>query len=155
MNAEQIVRKYSDMVYGIAIRYVRNRIDADDVYNDVFYRYFRRERTFASEEHRKNWLIRVSVNAAKDFLIKKRSDVELRDDMFEDVRSDSSNVSREELMDLREGLKKLKEEYREIIELYYINGFNTKEISVMLQKSENTVKSQLLRGRQKLRELIE
>jgi RNA polymerase sigma-70 factor (ECF subfamily) len=97
----------------------------------------------------------VSVNAAKDFLIKKRSDVELRDDMFEDVRSDSSNVSREELMDLRDGLKKLKEEYREIIELYYINGFNTKEISVMLQKSENTVKSQLLRGRQKLRELIE
>ncbi|MBQ5484789.1 MAG: sigma-70 family RNA polymerase sigma factor [Lachnospiraceae bacterium] len=155
MNAEQIVRKYSDMVYGIAIRYVRNRIDADDVYNDVFYRYFRRERTFASEEHRKNWLIRVSVNAAKDFLIKKRSDVELRDDMFEDVRSDFSNVSREELMDLRDGLKKLKEEYREIIELYYINGFNTKEISVMLQKSENTVKSQLLRGRQKLRELIE
>ncbi|SDW35556.1 RNA polymerase sigma-70 factor, ECF subfamily [Lachnospiraceae bacterium KHCPX20] len=155
MNAEQIVRKYSDMVYGIAIRYVRNRIDADDVYNDVFYRYFRRERTFASEEHCKNWLIRVSVNAAKDFLIKKRSDVELRDDMFEDVRSDSSNVSREELMDLRDGLKKLKEEYREIIELYYINGFNTKEISVMLQKSENTVKSQLLRGRQKLRELIE
>ena len=155
MNAEQIVRKYSDMVYGIAIRYVRNRIDADDVYNDVSYRYFRRERTFASEEHRKNWLIRVSVNAAKDFLIKKRSDVELRDDMFEDVRSDSSNVSREELMDLRDGLKKLKEEYREIIELYYINGFNTKEISVMLQKSENTVKSQLLRGRQKLRELIE
>jgi RNA polymerase sigma-70 factor (ECF subfamily) len=155
MNAEQIVRKYSDMVYGIAIRYVRNRIDADDVYNDVFYRYFRRERTFASEEHRKNWLIRVSVNAAKDFLIKKRSDVELRDDMFEDVRSDSSNVSREELMDLRDGLKKLKEEYREIIELYYINGFNTKEISIMLQKSENTVKSQLLRGRQKLRELIE
>ena len=155
MNAEQIVRKYSDMVYGIAIRYVRNRIDADDVYNDVFYRYFRRERTFASEEHRKNWLIRVSVNAAKDFLIKKRSNVELRDDMFEDVRSDSSNVSREELMDLRDGLKKLKEEYREIIELYYINGFNTKEISVMLQKSENTVKSQLLRGRQKLRELIE
>ena len=75
--------------------------------------------------------------------------------MFEDVRSDSSNVSREELMDLRDGLKKLKEEYREIIELYYINGFNTKEISVMLQKSENTVKSQLLRGRQKLRELIE
>ena len=155
MNAEQIVRKYSDMVYGIAIRYVRNRMDADDVYNDVFYRYFRRERTFASEEHRKNWLIRVSVNAAKDFLIKKRSDVELRDDMFEDVRTDSSNVSREELMDLRDGLKKLKEEYREIIELYYINGFNTKEISVMLQKSENTVKSQLLRGRQKLRELIE
>ncbi|SCW47589.1 RNA polymerase sigma-70 factor, ECF subfamily [Lachnospiraceae bacterium C10] len=155
MNAEQIVRKYSDMVYGIAIRYVRNRIDADDVYNDVFYRYFRRERTFASEEHRKNWLIRVSVNAAKDFLIKKRSDVELRDDMFEDVRTDFSNVSREELMDLRDGLKKLKEEYREIIELYYINGFNTKEISVMLQKSENTVKSQLLRGRQKLREVIE
>lgn len=37
----------------VAMRYVRNRTDADDVYSDVFYRYFRRKRTFDSEEHRK------------------------------------------------------------------------------------------------------
>ena len=75
MNAEQIVATYSDMVYGVAMRYVRNRVDADDVYNDVFYRYFRRERSFDSEEHRKFWLLRVTVNAAKDFLKNKNSDL--------------------------------------------------------------------------------
>ena len=53
MNDEEIVRKYSDMIFGVAMRYVRNRTDADDVYSDVFYRYFRRKRTFDSEEHRK------------------------------------------------------------------------------------------------------
>ena len=154
MNGEQVVRTYSDMVYGIAIRYVRNRTDADDVYNEVFYRYFRRERTFNSEEHRKSWLIRVAVNAAKDFLIKRRPDVELKEDMFEGTTLTGTSVTLEEMMDLRNALNKLHEDYREIIELYYINGFNTKEIATMLQKPENTVKSQLLRGRQKLRELL-
>ncbi len=155
MNGEEIVQKYSDTVYGIAMRYVKNQTDADDVYNDVFYRYFRRERTFDSEEHRKYWLIRVTVNSAKEFLLNRKPDVGLEEeDMFGKVSITGSDVSVEELMDLRKALKQLKEEYREVIELYYLNGFNTREIAHMLQKSENTVKSHLLRGRQSLKELL-
>ena len=155
MNGEELVRKYSDMVYGIAMRYVRNQTDADDVYNDVFYRYFRRERTFDGEEHRKYWLIRVTVNSAKEFLLNKTHDVGIEeDDMFGEVSITGSDVSLEEIMDLRKALKQLREDYREVIELYYLNGFNTREIAQMLQKSENTVKSNLLRGRQNLKELL-
>ncbi|MBO6215847.1 MAG: sigma-70 family RNA polymerase sigma factor [Lachnospiraceae bacterium] len=154
MNGEQVVRTYSDMVYGVAMRYVRNRTDADDVYNDVFYRYFRRERTFSDEEHRKNWLLRVTINCAKDFLLNKTHHAELDDDMFGEVSITGSDISLEELMDLRNALKKLREEYREVIELYYLNGLNTREIALMLQKPEATIQSQMLRGREKLKELL-
>lgn len=159
MNGEMVVRTYSDMVYGVAMRYVRNRTDADDVYADVFYRYFRRERSFESEEHRKAWLLRVTVNSSKDFLIKKRYDESIDDeDMFDQtavsVSFSGTNISQEEILDVRNALKKLKPERREVVELYYFNGFTTKEIAMMLQRPENTIKSELLRGRKDLKEII-
>lgn len=155
MDAEQVVRTYSDMVYGVAMRYVRNRTDADDVYSDVFYRYFRRPRTFQSEEHRRNWLLRVTVNAAKDFLQKIHYDSELTDEMIPEVSLSATSVSLEEVMDVRNAVAKLSDDQREIIELYYLVGVNTREIGQMLQKSENTVKSILLRSRKRLMELLQ
>ena len=158
MNGEQLVRTYSDMVYGVAMRYVMNRTDADDVYADVFYRYFRREREFESEEHRKAWLLRVTINSAKDFLIKRKYDASKDDDLFDEslmaVTFSGTDISQEEIMDVRNALKKLKEERREVVELYYINGLNTKEIAAMLQRPENTIKSELRRGRIELKEYL-
>ncbi len=155
MNGETIVRTYSDMVYGVAMRYMKNPTDADDVYADVFYRYFRREREFESEEHRKAWLLRVTVNSAKDSLIKRKFETSKDDDLFDEslmsVSFSGTGISQEEIMDVRNAVSKLKEDRREIIELYYYNGLNTKEIAGMLQRPENTIKSELLRGRKDLK----
>ena len=57
-------------------------------------------------------------------------------------------------MDVRDALKRLDDEYREVIELYYFNQLSVSEIASMLQKSVNTVKSQLRRGREKLRTML-
>ncbi len=155
MNDEEMVKAYSDMIYGVAMRYVRNRTDAEDVYSDVFYRYFRRERKFDSEEHRKAWLLRVTVNASKEFLMNRGYKEELNEDMFGDEPiSGSWDTSTEDILAVRDALKKLDDEYREIIELYYFSGLSVAEISKMLQRSVNTVKSQLLRGRNKLKEML-
>ena len=155
MNDEEMVRAYSDMIYGVAMRYVRNKADADDVYSDVFYRYFRRPRSFDQEEHRKAWLLRVTVNAAKEFLSNRRYTEEITDDMFGDEAiSGSWDTSTEDVLALREALKKLDEKYREVIELYYFSGLKVEEIARMLQKQTNTVKSLLLRGREKLKESL-
>ena len=59
-----VVRTYADMVYKIAVRYTANLTDADDVFSETFLAYFRKERQFNSEEHRKAWLIRVAINCA-------------------------------------------------------------------------------------------
>lgn len=158
MNGEEIVRTYSDMIYKVAMRYVRNPVDADEVYTDVFYRYFRREREFQSEEHRKAWLLRVTVNSSKDLLIKRHYDVDIDGEFFDEslasVSFSGTDISQEEIMDVRNAVKKLKDDYREVIELYYFCGFNTREISNMLDRAENTIKSQLRRGRDSLKELL-
>lgn len=152
MNGEEIVKKYSDMIYGVAMRYVRNPTDAEDVYSETFYRYFRRERTFKDEEHRKAWLLRVTVNCAKDLLAKRNYEAEFNDEMYNlDAVEGSSESSLEDVIAVRDALEKLSDHYREVLELYYFNDFTVSEIAQMLNKSVNTVKSQLLRAREELK----
>ena len=64
-QAEETVRRYSDMVYRLAFARTGNTADAEDVYQEVFLRYLRSDPQFTSEEHRKAWLLRVTINCAK------------------------------------------------------------------------------------------
>ena len=146
LNAEDVVRTYADMVYKIAYRYVGNPTDAEDVFSETFLSYFKREREFESEEHRKAWLIRVTINAAKDFLKSRGSWEELNED---------EPLAREDLMTLRDAIQRLPEKQREIICLYYLQDLPVREIAGILDMNENTVKVTLMRSREKLRRFLE
>lgn len=155
MNDEEMVRTYSNMIYSVAMRYVRNRTAAEEVYSDVFYRYFRKPREFNDEDHRKAWLLRVTVNAAKSYLMKQRYDADIDDDMFENRLADNSwAMNQDNVIAVREALKRLDEKYREVIELYYFSGLKVSEIARTLGMPVGTVKSNLMRARHKLKELL-
>lgn len=148
---EQIVRTYADMVYRIAYRYVKNSIDADDVFSEVFLAYFKKERAFESEEHRKAWLIRVTINCAKD-LLEQRSQLQ---QLHEEALSDQTEPDADTYIDLREAVEQLRPAYREVIKLYYLDELSVREIAQILNKNENTVKTQLFRARDALRVILE
>lgn len=148
---EQIVRTYADMVYRIAYRYVKNSIDADDVFSEVFLAYFKKERAFESEEHRKAWLIRVTINCAKD-LLEQRSQLQ---QLHEEALSDQTAPDADTYIDLREAVEQLRPAYREVIKLYYLDELSVREIAQILNKNENTVKTQLFRARDELRVILE
>ena len=150
MMEEQIVRTYADMVYRIAYRYVKNPIDTDDVFSEVFLAYFKKERTFESEEHRKAWLIRVTINCAKDFL-EQRS----RHQLHEEIVADPSESKADTYMDLHTAIEQLKPEYREVIKLFYLEDLSVKQIAQVLSRNENTVKTQLARAREALKSALE
>ena len=152
MNEEAIVRTYADMVYKIAYRYVANPTDADDVFSETFLAYFKKERTFQEEEHRKAWLIRVTINCAKDLLRGKTSWEELKEEIAED---NTFSLDSEEQLDLRAAIQQLRLEYREVICLHYLEGLSIQDISAILGRNENTVKTHLARGREKLRKFLE
>lgn len=145
------MRIYADMVYRIACRYVKNAIDADDVFSEVFLAYFKKERTFESEEHRKAWLIRVTINCAKDFLEQRSQLVQLH----EETLSDSATPDTDTYMDLHAAIEQLRPEYREVIKLYYLDDLSVKQIAQVLDKNENTVKTQLFRARETLKTILE
>ena len=152
MNEEAIVRTYADMVYKIAYRYVANPTDADDVFSETFLAYFKKERTFQEEEHRKAWLIRVTINCAKDLLRGKTPWEELNEEIAED---NTFSLDSEEQLDLRAAIQQLRLEYREVICLHYLEGLSIQDISAILGRNENTVKTHLARGREKLRKFLE
>ena len=139
------------MVYRIACRYVKNSIDADDVFSETFLAYFKKERIFESEEHRKDWLIRVTINCAKD-LLEQRSQLQ---QLQEETLPDQTVPDATTYMDLHMAIESLRPEYREIIKLYYLDDLSVKEIAQVLNKNENTVKTQLFRARDTLKTILE
>ena len=145
------MRTYADMVYRIAYRYVKNSIDADDVFSEVFLAYFKKERSFDSEEHRKAWLIRVTINCAKDLLEQRPQQQQLQ----EEILPDRSMPDRDTYIDLHQAIEGLRPEYREVIKLYYLDDLSVKEISQILNRKENTIKTQLSRARETLRTVLE
>ena len=139
------------MVYRIAYRYVKNSIDTDDVFSEVFLAYFKKERVFESEEHRKAWLIRVTINCAKDFL-EQRSNLQ---QIHEETIPDQASPETDTYMDLYAAIEQLRPDYREVIKLYYLDDLSVKQIAQVLDRNENTVKTQLARARETLKTILE
>jgi len=147
-TAESVVREYSSMVYRLAYAQVRSRSDADDIFQEVFLRYVRNTSVFQSEEHRKAWLIRVTINCAKKHCssLWRRRTVPF-DDRY--------TFSLPEENGLDEALRKLKPKYRAVIHLFYYEGYSIREISKILDVKESTVRTQLTRARGRLSEMME
>lgn len=151
MNPEDVVRTYADMVYKIAYRYTSNPHDAEDVFSEVFLSYFKKDRTFESEDHRKAWLIRVTINCAKDVLSARGSAEEIN----EEIVAAPTGLPQEELMSLRDAIARLPSRQREVITLFYLQELPIKTIAEMLGINEGTVKSALFHARERLRVYLE
>ena len=141
-ETERIIRQYSDMVFRMAYAHVRNQSDAEDVMQEVFLRYLRKLPRFESEEHCKRWFLRVTVNCAKSInnTAWSRYVVPLEQEVF----------AEEEESRLAEALMQLPAKYRDIIRLYYYEGYKTGENAEILHRNPATIRSQLARAREKL-----
>lgn len=144
---EQIVRKYADMVYRLACSQAQNRSDAEDIFQEVFLRYLRSAPEFASEEHRRAWLIRVTINCAK----KLRASAFVRHTVPLEVELPFKT---EESLALYSELRRLPAADRAVLHLFYYEDQSVREIAHLLHKKESSVRSQLTRARQKLRKLL-
>lgn len=143
-----IVDKYSDMVYRLAFARTRNKENADDIFQEVFLRYIRKQPKFENEEHEKAWFIRVTINCSKNvFNFLKRVN-------FEEFDENISEESKpDEIMD--EFLEMLPIDYRTVIHLFYYERISTADISKLLNKKESTVRMQLTRARRMLKDVME
>ena len=64
-SIDEVIEKYSKMVYGIALTHLENRTDADDIFQDVFLTYYQKSKIFNEEDHRKAWIINTTLNFCK------------------------------------------------------------------------------------------
>lgn len=145
----KVVDEYSDTVYKVAFTYCKSHTDAEDICQEVFVRYFQNRGAFKSDIHEKAWLIRVTINCSKSFLRSSwhKRVIPLNDNQEELVFMEGNN-------DLLNAVLELPVKYREVIHLYYYEGYSTKEISSILTRRETTVRTQLQRGRDILKEKL-
>ena len=154
MRSEQevnsAIERHSDMVLRLCMIYLKNRADAEDIFQDVFLKYALSAAAFSSEEHEKAWLIRVTVNACKDLL---RNFFRSRTVFVEDLANYVPATSPEQFAVL-EAVCDLPRPYRSVIYLHYYEGYTAPEIAEILNRNPNTVYTHLNRGKALLREAL-
>ena len=148
-KAAQLLDKYGNKILRLAYSYLRNMADAEDIVQDTLIQYLRKPLVFSDETHEVAWLMRVAANLSKNRIRYNsyRTTDELNEELAAEERVDLSFVW--------EAVNSLPVPYREIVHLYYYEGYSTMQIASILSKKESTVRSCLARGRAKLKSILQ
>lgn len=149
-DAQQVLECYGDLVLRTAFMMLKNRADAEDAAQDVFLSFIRAKPVFESAEHQKAWFLRVTLNRCKSIL---RSAWHRKTQPLEEAFPEQDFTERE--TGVMQAVQKLTQNYRTVIYLYYIQGYDTAEIAQILGVSQNTVLSRLARARKQLKGMLE
>lgn len=153
---EKVLGRYNKMVYRLAYSRTQNCHDADDVLQEVFLRYVKCGKIFNDEEHRKAWLIRITINCSKSLVTngwrKHTTDDEITDDT-------EGVPDRElELYDTKtavyDAVMQLPVKYRTVVHLFYYEDLPISAVCEATGASETAVKTQLHRARGILKEKL-
>lgn len=144
---EQVMQNYGTTVYRLAYSQLRSTADAEDIYQEVFIRYYEKRPKFDSEEHRKAWLLRVTINRTKSQVTSAwfRHTVPLEQQVV---------FPEPEARELDEALAQLRPGDRSLLHLFYFEELSVREIAELLQRKESTVRTQLTRVRERLRKIM-
>lgn len=147
MTADQAFLVYADMVYRLAFSRTKNRYYAEDVLQEVFMRYLRSKPSFESDDHRKAWFLRVTINCTKTYLTTAwfRHVVPL---------TDTLTTEAEPTGEVYDAVMRLPVKYRTVIHLFYYEDYTVEQIAAVCKSKVSTVKSQLHRARALLREQL-
>ncbi|MDE6733594.1 MAG: sigma-70 family RNA polymerase sigma factor [Oscillospiraceae bacterium] len=155
LPAKQLLEMYSDSVFRIAYARTQNHADAEDITQNVFLKYIGADKKFSSEEHRKAWILRVAVNCANDFVKSAHYRHRANSDNIENIGQGAEpSYELEEKSEVYYAVQSLPEKYRVPIHLFYYEDMSIAQIAAVTKQKEATVRSQLTRARDMLREIL-
>lgn len=147
-QAERLLEQHGNHVLRLAYSYLHNMADAEEILQESLIRFLRTAPLLENERHERAWLLRVASNLSKNRLAYDR--LRKADELNETLAAEE----REDLSFVWEAVKSLPVRDREVIHLFYYEGFSTGEIARILGQKEATVRSRLMRGREKLRRVL-
>lgn len=147
-TAERLLDSYGDSILRLAYSYLHNKSDAEDILQDTLIKFLQTAPQLESPGHEKAWLLRVAANLSKNRIAynRIRKTDELREELILEQREDLSFVW--------DAVRSLPEAYREVIHLFYHEGYSTAQIADILCRKESTVRSHLNRGRARLKKIL-
>jgi RNA polymerase sigma-70 factor (ECF subfamily) len=153
----EIVRRYKDAVFGVALGIVGNAPDAEDAAQDAFIRAYENLRRYDLERKFSTWIFTITANICKNKLRRERFFRPLKNPArILGGEDPADQVARDERQALvQEALRSLDERYREPLVLYYYGELEYKEIAEALGMPEGTVKTRIHRAKFALKEWLE
>ena len=149
---EEVIEKYTNMVYGIILTHLQNVSDAEDIFQEVFLTYYRKNIIFQGEEHKKAWLIKTTLLLCKKSYWKDKNKKTIP---LEEIKEYSSPFLLKEENTVFEALCNLPEKYKIVFYLFYFVGMSTEEIAFALKIRSGTIRMRLSRGRKLLENKLE
>ncbi len=138
---EETVKKYSFSMLKTAFSLLKSTDDAEDAVQEAFIKLLTKAPEFENDEHRKAWLLRVTVNISKNMLKSaRRKNLSLTEEIPYSEKND----------DVLPYVLSLDEKYRVVIHLYYYENYSIKEIAEILSLPAATVGTRLSRARKML-----
>lgn len=159
-DLETLIRTYGNDVLRTAYVYLKDASAADDIFQEVFIKVDRNLQNFRGESNIKTWLIRITINACKDYAKSAYSRnvvpmMEFKEDAIVS-ENDFDDVERKETATMvHEAVQELPEMYKEVVMYVYFNEMSVTDTAKALNVAEGTIKSRLSRAREKLKEIME
>jgi RNA polymerase sigma factor (sigma-70 family) len=154
----ELYRLYSKAMLNVAFRIVGSVDEAEDVLQDAFIDAFNRIKDFRQETTFGLWLKQIVVHRAINLLRKRKLEmVELGEDQLDNIPDEESEDYSDiqyKVAQVKEAMKELPEGYRLVLSLYLLEGYDHEEIGQVLNISENTSRTQFLRAKRKLNEIL-
>jgi len=159
-DLESMMRTYGNDVLRTAYMYVKDIHTAEDIFQEVFIKADRNKESFRGESSVKTWLIRITVNACKDYL---KSAYNRRVTPLQEFQenalmseNDFDGIERKETQqEVRNAVMSLPETHRDVVLCVYFQNMTVPEAAKALGLAEGTVKSRLSRAKDKLKQLLE
>lgn len=148
MQAARVLDEYGNSILRLAYSYLHNMSDAEDILQETLIQFLKTGPLLENTSHEKAWLLKVAANLSKNCIEYNR--IRQTDELEETLAADC----REDLSFVWEAVKALPDKYREVIHLFHYEGYSTAQIGKLLNRKEATVRSDLRRGRQKLKDIL-
>ncbi|MGV2941418.1 sigma-70 family RNA polymerase sigma factor [Mesobacillus sp. LC4] len=158
---DEIMIRYGQEILQLSFSYVKNRQIAEDLTQEIFVKCYKSLHTYSGKSKFRTWLWRIASNHCKDYLKSWYNKNVFTTDyqpIYDSFQSDSveQTVIQEEQDDqLASAVMELPVNYREVIYLFYFEEMSVKEISVVTEVKENTIKTRLKRAKELLKERLE
>ena len=150
---EQLYRMFAHKLFPVCLKYSSTRQQAEDNLQDAFLMIFNSMSQYKNKGSFEGWMKRIVINTALQKYRKQRVFEIIRDDYKEpEIEVEDDDVSVDYLLEI---IQQLPDRYRQVFNLYVLDGFSHKEIAEMLNISTGTSKSNLARARMILKEKIE
>ena len=158
---DEIMNKYGQEILQLVYSYVNNKEVAEDLAQDIFVKCYKSLHTYKGKSKLRTWLWRIAINHCKDYIkswYRTKVIVTDNESTYMGVQKESAEqtfIKNDEDQMLASAVMNLPIKYREVIYLYYFEEMPIKDIAMVIEVKENTIKTRLKRAKELLKKGLE